>query len=160
MRMKIILDPIRECESAWCEETLRALPGWFGIEESLLEYVRDTAALPTWIARRSGQPVGFITIRIHNPHAAEIHCMAVRPEAHRRGVGRAMVRFVEEHVRRQGARLLQVKTLGPSRPDEHYERTRRFYEAMGFVPLEEMKTLWPGNPCQVFVMPLDCLPAD
>ena len=30
-----------------------------------------------------------------------------------------------------------MKTLGPSRPSEPYARTRDFYEAQGFVPLEE-----------------------
>ncbi len=152
--MSIILDPIRDGESASCEEILRALPDWFGIESALVEYVRDARALPTWIARRDGQPVGFVTVRMHNPHSAEIHCVAVRPEHHRAGIGRAMVRLVEEHVRARGARLLQIKTLGPSRPDEHYERTRLFYEAMGFIPLEEMKNLWPGNPCLILVKPL------
>jgi hypothetical protein len=39
-----------------------------------------------------------------------------------------------------------VKTLGASRESEHYARTRRFYEARGFVPLEEFPNLWPGNP--------------
>jgi hypothetical protein len=44
-----------------------------------------------------------------------------------------------------------VKTLGPSRPSEGYERTRRFYEARGFVALEEIHGLWEGNPCLLMV---------
>lgn len=153
--LTISIRPIREGESAWCEATLRALPEWFGIESALLDYARDTRALPTWIAERDGAAVGFITIRIHNPLAAEIHCMAVRPEHHRAGVGRAMVRLVEKHCRSLGAQLLQVKTLGPSRPDAYYAQTRRFYESMGFTPLEEIKGLWPGNPCLILVKTLD-----
>ena len=48
--------------------------------------------------------------------------------------------------------FLQVKTLGPSRPDEGYERTREFYAAMGFTPLEEIHGLWdPGNPCLIMI---------
>ena len=50
-----------------------------------------------------------------------------------------------------GVRLLQVKTLGPSDPDEGYRRTRRFYQAVGFEPLEELVGLWPGNPCLIMV---------
>jgi len=153
--LTIEIRPIRADESAWCEATLRALPDWFGIESALLDYVRDTRTLPTWVAELDDVPVGFITVRIHNPCAAEIHCMAVRPEHHRTGVGRAMVRFVEAHCRSIGAHLLQVKTLGPSRPDANYEHTRRFYESMGFLPLEEMNDLWPGNPCLILVKTLD-----
>jgi coenzyme F420-0:L-glutamate ligase/coenzyme F420-1:gamma-L-glutamate ligase len=40
-----------------------------------------------------------------------------------------------------------VKTLAPTRPDENYARTRAFYEAMGFTPLEVFPELWdPRNP--------------
>jgi hypothetical protein len=47
---------------------------------------------------------------------------------------------------------MQVKTLGPSRLDEHYAKTRAFYEAMGFRPLEEFKQIWDeNNPCLVMV---------
>lgn len=132
-----------------CEAILRALPGWFGIESSLLEYVADTRKHPTWLAwetLRSTEPRGFITIRRHFPRSAEVHCIAVAPGIHRRGVGRALVTHVENLLRRDGVQFLQVKTLGPSRPDANYERTRLFYEGLGFVPLEEFLTLWPGNP--------------
>ncbi len=47
---------------------------------------------------------------------------------------------------------LQVKTLGPSHPDEHYARTRRFYESRGFRPLEEIDSIWDEtNPCLIMV---------
>jgi hypothetical protein len=39
-------------------------------------------------------------------------------------------------------RWLHVKTRGPATPDPHYERTRRFYLALGFEPLFESLTLW------------------
>ena len=50
--------------------------------------------------------------------------------------------------------LLQVKTLGPARPDAGYERTRRFYAQLGFLPLEEIHGLWPENPCLIMVKAL------
>jgi hypothetical protein len=53
--------------------------------------------------------------------------------------------------RAASAALLQVKTLGPSKPNEYYARTRAFYESMGFVPLEEFENIWPGNPCLILV---------
>jgi hypothetical protein len=42
-------------------------------------------------------------------------------------------------------------TLGPSCPDEGYTRTRGFYEARGFVGLEELHDLWDENPCLIMV---------
>lgn len=148
------IEPIADGEAAACERILRALPEWFGIESSLRQYVEDCARLPTWVARL-GEPItGFITLRHHFPGATEIHCIAVDPRFHRAGVGRRMVSFAEDQLRRAGARFLQVKTLGPSRPSEHYERTRRFYESMGFIALEEFPTLWPGNPALQLVKAL------
>jgi hypothetical protein len=41
--------------------------------------------------------------------------------------------------------------LGPSHPDVGYRKTRAFYEALGFEPLEELTDLWEGNPCLVMV---------
>ena len=72
--------------------------------------------------------------------------MGVVPEAHRRGIGTALLAAAEESLRQRGVEYLQVKTLGPSHEDEGYARTRRFYEARGFVTLEEFPNLWPGNP--------------
>ncbi len=154
MKRRIDELPVRFVQSsdpAVCEKILRALPEWFGIEASLVQYVADTANYPTWIAEHDETAAGFITVRRHNPHAAEVHCMGVLPRWHRRGVGAAMISFVEERLRGDGCEFLQVKTLGPSRPDEHYELTRRFYESQGFRPLEEFSGLWPGNPCLVLV---------
>jgi hypothetical protein len=54
--------------------------------------------------------------------------------------------------------LLQVKTLGPSRPGIHYEPTRRFYTRMGFLPLQELLGLWPANPCLLMAKLLPALP--
>jgi len=129
------------------EEILRSVPEWFGIESATQRYVGEAAQKPTWIGWVGGRGAGFITLTNHFPgRSGEIHCIAVRSGQHGSGVGRALVEHVEAELRREGARYLQVKTLGPSRPSEAYEKTRRFYEAMGFVPLEEFLTLWPGNP--------------
>jgi len=50
----------------------------------------------------------------------------------------------------RGARFLTVKTRGPSAPYEPYDRTRRFYQALGFAALEETTAYWgPENPTLV-----------
>jgi GNAT superfamily N-acetyltransferase len=140
---------------------LRALPEWFGIESSIVDYVESAAELPTYLARPAGlgshQPVGVLLAARHFPGAAEIHLMAVDRSSHRRGVGRALVEALERDLVADGVSLLEVKTLGPSHPDSGYAKTRLFYQAMGFAPLEEIHDLWPGNPCLIMVK---VLPAD
>lgn len=138
--------------AADCVPILRSLPEWFGIEEAILEYEREINLLPTFLAQAGGQAVGFLSLEQHYEHAAEILVMAVRREAQRCGTGRALIEAAEAHARRLGVEYMQVKTLSPSRPDEHYAGTRAFYQALGYRPLEEFPTLWgERNPCLLLV---------
>lgn len=142
------------------DRLLRSLPEWFGIESSIVEYVEQAHTLSTYLAwhgpgPRSGggerEAVGVLLAARHFPESAEVHLLAVDPGMHRRGVGRGLVQALESDLIADGVSLLEVKTLGPSRPDASYERTRQFYTNMGFRPLEEIHDLWPGNPCLVMV---------
>jgi ribosomal protein S18 acetylase RimI-like enzyme len=131
-----------------CEPILRDLPQWFGIPEATEQYLKDIEGLPTFIASLEGEAVGFLTLREHSEYAAEIHVMGVRPELHRNGVGRALVCGAESSLRKRGFEYMQVKTLSERHPDLNYARTRAFYSAMGFRPLEEFPELWgEENPC-------------
>jgi GNAT superfamily N-acetyltransferase len=137
-----------------CERILRDLPEWFGIETSVMEYVESLAVLPGFVAIVDGELAGFLALKEHNPDASEVHVMAVQRDSHRKGAGRALLRAAEAYLV-ETARLLQVKTLGPSHPDPGYARTRSFYLAMGFIPLEETTSIWGAeNPCLVMVKPL------
>jgi ribosomal protein S18 acetylase RimI-like enzyme len=139
-------------QSTICVPILRKLPDWFGIEAAILEYEHEIEHLPTFLAKAEGQVLGFLSLKRHNPFSAEIHVMAVRPDVQRGGIGRKLVEAAEVHTRGLGAEYMQVKTLGPSRPDEGYARTRAFYEALGFRPLEEFKKIWDeNNPCLVMI---------
>jgi len=135
---------------------MRSLPDWFGIEESIRQYRRDLETMETIVADAEGQVIGFLTLRRHNPHSAEIQVLAVRRGHHRRGVGRALVERGEEIAAGSGSEFLQVKTLGPSRPDAAYERTREFYVAVGFRPLEENHLWGERIPCLILVKHLRC----
>jgi ribosomal protein S18 acetylase RimI-like enzyme len=135
-----------------CEPILRALPQWFGIEASLVQYVRDIDAWPTFLAERDGSTAGFLALKRHNAYAAEIAVMGVYPQARRQGLGRALFVQAEAYLRREQVEYLQVKTLGASHPDPDYAQTRAFYAALGFRPLEEFTQIWnEENPCLVMV---------
>ena len=69
-----------------------------------------------------------------------------------RGIGRQLQEAAEAWLRDEGVTYLQVKTVGPSSDDAAYALTRKFYRAMGFSPLEEIKTLWDEhNPCLILI---------
>lgn len=142
--------------SAACAPVLRDLPDWFGIESATRRYIADIETLPTFRAVHDGETIGFLSLRRHFPESAEIHVMGIRAAAHRRGIGRRLVAAAEAHLRDDGCRCLQVKTVSPARACSHYARTRAFYRAVGFIPLEEFPTLWdPVNPCLLFVKSLE-----
>jgi GNAT superfamily N-acetyltransferase len=133
---------------------LEQLPAWFGVPESNAEYVNAARGLNGLVARVGEESVGVLLLKRHFPEAAEIHLMAVRPDLHRRGIGRAMVNQLVTDLRRDGCEVLQVKTLGSSNPDPGYAATRRFYQAVGFRPLEELQGFWGSNPCLLMVRTL------
>lgn len=135
-----------------CESILRTLPSWFGVEASLVAYTKEVRELPFLAAYEGDTCAGFLAIKKHNQYTAEIHVLGVRPEYHRQGIGRALVTRCETICRADGAEFLTVKTLDESRPSASYEKTRRFYLAMGFRPLEVFPLLWDkDNPCLLMV---------
>ncbi len=128
--------------SSDCERILRSLPRWFGIEESLLEYVRDSERFPTFLARVEGKPVAFVTVRQHFHHSWEVHCIVVEAAHRGSGIGRRLHEHVESWLQCQGAQVLQVKTLASSHPSPEYAETRGFYARLGYTPLEVHPALW------------------
>jgi ribosomal protein S18 acetylase RimI-like enzyme len=139
-------------QSAVCAPILHALPEWFGIPEATAEYITEIETLPTLLAHLDHQVVGFLSIKQHNSYSAELYVMGVHPSAHRKGVGRALVKTAEDKLHQQGVEFFQVKTLSSTHPDKNYAKTRAFYEAMGFRPLEEFPTLWgEHNPCLLMI---------
>ena len=91
--------------------------------------------------------IGFISLTLHNDSTAEIYVMGVQPSHHHKGIGNALLEHCENYLVNRGFHFLTVKTVSPSRECENYAKTRKFYEAMGFHPLEELKTPWgEANP--------------
>jgi GNAT superfamily N-acetyltransferase len=129
------------------------LPEWFGIAESNAAYAAHAEREQAWVAEEAGEALGLMSLVDHGFSALEIHLLAVRRRLHRRGVGGALVAKACSIARRLGKPYVTVKTRGPSRPYEPYERTRAFYLAAGFEPLEEFTDIWgPENPCLVMIM--------
>ena len=158
-------------------DILGELPEWFGIDRFTHEYVEAAAKFPNYVAvavpeaaPSGGAPapaieadggkipsedvLGVLLVDQRYPTSAEVHLLAVRRKHHRGGIGRTLMRRVEDDLRAQGVRLLSVKTLGPSASDPDFDRTRAFYTACGFHPVEEFPDLWVDNPCMLMVKAL------
>ena len=68
----------------------------------------------------------------------DLYWLAVDPAAQGRGVGRALVRWVEQELGRRGARLLVVETS--SRAD--YQVTRSFYARSGYTDAARIRDFY------------------
>jgi GNAT superfamily N-acetyltransferase len=124
---------------------LKTLPNWFGIPASVEDYVATAERSPTVVASLGGEDVAILTLLRHAQYAAEVYVMAVLPALHRQGIGRELLGHAEGMLAVDGVEFLQVKTLAPSKPDDGYEKTRAFYLAYGFRPLEEFPDLWDAE---------------
>ncbi|MCL2379068.1 MAG: GNAT family N-acetyltransferase [Defluviitaleaceae bacterium] len=135
-----------------CNNILRALPNWFGVEESIVDYVSGVENKPFYGLFNGDNPVGFVSVLVHNPFTAEIYVMGILEAYHGQGLGKKIVATCEDYCRLHSMEFLTVKTLDASRESAHYARTRKFYESVGFKPLEVFKTLWDeANPCLFMV---------
>lgn len=139
-----------------CEQILRSLPKWFGIESAILDYIKDVQSMPMLVAQDDDKIIGFLSLHQHNSKTAEIHVMGIVESYHRKKIGKALIVAAEKYLADQNYQFITVKTLSASSPNEEYGRTRNFYLAMGFVPLEEFKTLWDKhNPCLFLVKQIE-----
>lgn len=58
----------------------------------------------------------------------DLYWIAVDKKRHGKGVGKALMRAVENEIRQMGGRLIVVETSGLG----HYAPTRRFYDSAGY----------------------------
>lgn len=127
------------------ERILRSLPVWFGIEESVLEYVESARTQESYLVLAGDVVVGVGLVVRRFPESAEIELLAVHADRRGRGAGRVLIEGIVEAVARDGVQLLSVHTVGPSYEDEAYAATRSFYRRVGFLPVQEFEGLdWVG----------------
>lgn len=148
VKVEKLLD--NEEKSNIANDILRQLPEWFGIEESIAEYVNGVINTEFYVAYYSGAPIGFLSVKSNNQYTSEIYVMGILKEYHNRGIGRRLLRAAEESLIDNKVKFLMVKTLGDSHPDIHYKVTREFYYKTGFYPLEVINEIWgEENPCLI-----------
>jgi ribosomal protein S18 acetylase RimI-like enzyme len=151
----IEVSEMHDGKAALCREILDDLPEWFGIADAKAAYVAASTQLPMLAGRLDGEVVAFVSLKPHTDLSVELYVLGVKRRFHRRKVGSALVDAAERFAREHGRRFLTVKTLAAVKADPHYAGTRRFYEAMGFLPIEVFPTLWDAdNPCLLMLKSL------
>jgi GNAT superfamily N-acetyltransferase len=132
--------PLSGGDAAACDAVIASLPYHFGDEGGIAECARAVREQEGIVATIDDDVVGFLTFARPFSESAEITWMAVHEGHRRRGIGRDLMDDALATLRARGAHFVFVLTLGPSVPEDvadGYEGTRRFYRAMGFVPIRE-----------------------
>ena len=132
-------------------EVLNDLPEWFGMPESIEEYINDSQEKPFLASFSNDELVGFVVLGASSPDCAEIFVMGVKKKFHHKGAGKQLNQAYEQLAKNLGYTYTQVKTVESGHYDE-YDITNNFYKALGYKELEVFPSLWDEwNPCQIYV---------
>ena len=136
------------------QNILKALPEWFGIPESMEEYIQDSAGKPFFCARINEKNIGFLYLKQTGKDTVELAVMGILKEYHRNGIGHALFEYAKKEICKKGYSFIQVKTVQMGKY-ESYDKTNQFYLSLGFKEFEVFPSLWDEwNPCQIYIMAL------
>ena len=136
------------------QNILKALPEWFGIPESMEEYIQDSAGKPFFCARINENNIGFLYLKQTGKDTVELAVMGILEEYHRNGIGHALFEYAKKEICKKGYSFIQVKTVQMGKY-ESYDKTNQFYLSLGFKEFEVFPDLWDEwNPCQIYIMAL------
>jgi predicted N-acetyltransferase YhbS len=145
-----------------CDAVIASLPYHFGNQRGIEACAAAVRREEGAVATMDGSVAGFLTFVHHAPESAEITWMAVHADHRREGIGRSLIEHTTSTLSARGTRFVYVLTLGPSvieDVDDGYEGTRRFYHAVGFIPLRELELRsWDDERALLLVRPLDTDP--
>jgi GNAT superfamily N-acetyltransferase len=134
---------------------LADLPEGISMPRTTEAYLAAAEHMVTYLATTpEGEPIGVLLLEPHFRESVEVYVMAVRKGYLRQGIGRRLLAAVEADARAFGARLVVVKTIGPSDPNPRAAATRAFYHDVGFLPVEEFGDVWEGRPALMMIKTL------
>jgi ribosomal protein S18 acetylase RimI-like enzyme len=123
---RIAVDDLDRTEQ--CGRLMISSEPWITLQRTLdgaLESLRDPGKELHGVLR-GDDLVGFVLLDMRGPLAGYIQSICVRPDQRGRGVGAALIAWVEQRVHRESPNLfLFVSSFN--------DAARRFYERLGFV---------------------------
>lgn len=111
----------------------------FGGERTLASYVADAGSpeFDSLIVTRDNRTRGVILTRRRFPETVEVHLVVVDDTVHRTGIGSFLLREAADRARHADAKMLTVRVLAEGRGHQEWAGVRAFYEANGFIPLDD-----------------------
>jgi GNAT superfamily N-acetyltransferase len=117
----------------------RTLLAWFTSTEIESEMAQDIREQVGLVAEADGEPVGFVIWgkpEFHRePGVVELYWIGVHRDWRGKGVGKALLRVMEEKLKKDGVKAVELWTVADSEFYPPYADTRAFYRAMGYRDL-------------------------
>lgn len=63
MKTKFEIKEVYTDKGPICENILRSLPKWFGIESAIVDYVKDVQTMPMLAATLDSEVIGFLSLK-------------------------------------------------------------------------------------------------
>lgn len=142
------IEPLSSDHYAGIMDVVKELPAWFDEDARTRAIPVDLHFQEGFVALEDEQVLGFITYFVAEGRVT-IGWMGVRPSFHRRGIGGALLRALEEFCRSVGIEEIATYTLGDTVDYEPYEGTRDFYFKHGFRIYQRAQTDNPGCPEEI-----------
>ena len=133
--IKILTDSIEKSET--CEKIIRRLPQWFGVKDANRKYIQEASELSALAVKQGNENVALLLYKqLHDSSLGQIvmdiHWLGVLPELHGKGLGKNLVKTLNDIAKSGGVACLTVDTLDPAIEDEDYLKTFGFYKGIGF----------------------------
>ena len=119
------------------------------LDDMIAGYLEETTRDIWFVSEQDGHVVGFGFCEPERMTSGTWNLLAIGIlAAHRgRGIGGAMMRYLEHRLRSSGERVLIVETMGTPA----FERTRAFYRASGYAEEARIREFYePGGDKVVF----------
>lgn len=130
-----------------CAAIIKTLPDWFGLPDANAGYIKGVEAKAAFVVKdEDGACIGMLSLNHPYPTNCDIYWIGVRPEFHRKGIGKLLLDAALARATELGCETMTVETLSDTDPDPGYGRTRAYYTAMGFKPLFELRPHGDANP--------------
>jgi len=89
-----------------------------------------------YVYKSGGRIVGVAALEVKGKGRGRIHWVYILPEYQRRGIGTALVRYVEQKAKEIGLKRLRLLTVGQA------EWAVSFYERLGYVLADKVERPW------------------
>lgn len=103
---------------------------------SLTELLRDFERMSFYVYKSEGRIVGVAALEVEGEERGRIHWVYILPEYQRRGIGTALVRYVEQKAKEIGLKRLRLLTVGQA------DWAVSFYKKSGYALADKVERPW------------------